>query len=233
MVSIKELYDLQELDLELERKRAEMVKLQGKLGEPQELIEARAALEGDNEALKSLIGERRSLEVELQGLEDKLRTLEKQLYGGSMRSPKELLAREQELASLKHRKGLHEDQVLALMERIDAQQAKVEQATRDLEAGTALWQSEHRRLQEEIQHLQSLVAELLPRREGLAAGVEPALLARYQSLRPAKHGVAVARVERGLCQGCRIAIPSSDLQRARASRDIVLCNSCGRILYAS
>ncbi len=233
MVSICDLYELQELDLQLEKKRAEIAILQGKLGETQELREARTALERENAVLQTITSERKPLELDLQALEDKVRSVEKELYGGKVRSPKELLAREHEMASLKKRKDLLEDQILALMDEIAAQQAKLQRVTQDLKSKTALWQSEQKRFQEDIQRLQSALVALTPQREVLAATISPTLLARYQALRPAKRGVAVAKVQRGLCQGCRIAIPSSDLQRAKAAREIVYCNSCGRILHAS
>ena len=34
------------------------------------------------------------------------------------------------------------------------------------------------------------------------------------------------------CQGCRIALPSTEEQKARTSDNLVTCSSCGRILYA-
>jgi predicted nucleic acid-binding Zn-ribbon protein len=40
-------------------------------------------------------------------------------------------------------------------------------------------------------------------------------------------------VERGLCRGCGVTLPSGDVQRARAGQELVRCNSCGRILYVA
>jgi hypothetical protein len=42
-------------------------------------------------------------------------------------------------------------------------------------------------------------------------------------------GQAVAKVERGECQGCHIAVPTSQWQRVKAG-DLIQCNSCSRIL---
>jgi len=43
----------------------------------------------------------------------------------------------------------------------------------------------------------------------------------------------VVKVERGMCQGCRISLPMSVLQKARSGFDVVQCVSCERILYVS
>ena len=61
-------------------------------------------------------------------------------------------------------------------------------------------------------------------------GVEPVELNRYEGLRRSKGGQAVAKVMRGLCQACRMSLPSQQLQRVRNGRQVVLCNNCGRIL---
>ena len=39
------------------------------------------------------------------------------------------------------------------------------------------------------------------------------------------------KVERGMCQGCRLALSTMELQRARSARGVVQCSSCRRILY--
>ena len=39
-----------------------------------------------------------------------------------------------------------------------------------------------------------------------------------------------ARVEQGICRGCRISLPTTDLQQARSGK-LVQCSSCGRILF--
>ena len=58
-------------------------------------------------------------------------------------------------------------------------------------------------------------------------------LAVYERLRDDRNGYAVAKVERGMCQGCRITLPSGELQRIRNSQDMVQCSSCQRILFVA
>ena len=57
------------------------------------------------------------------------------------------------------------------------------------------------------------------------------LLTLYDSLRKTTKGRPVARVERGMCQGCRITLSTMELQRARSAQSGVRCNSCRRIIY--
>ncbi|MGH2519901.1 MAG: C4-type zinc ribbon domain-containing protein, partial [Chloroflexota bacterium] len=57
------------------------------------------------------------------------------------------------------------------------------------------------------------------------------LLASYERLKPRKGNRAVALVEHNLCQGCGVALPSSEVQHARGAEPPSLCSNCGRMLY--
>jgi hypothetical protein len=74
------------------------------------------------------------------------------------------------------------------------------------------------------------VANLQARRAGQAGGIDPRTMSLYQTLRERRAGQAVARVERGMCQGCRISLPMSVIQKARVSNNLTQCVSCERIL---
>jgi hypothetical protein len=80
--------------------------------------------------------------------------------------------------------------------------------------------------------LRDELAVMALEREEVLPLVAANLLPMYESLRKTKGGRAVARVERNLCAGCRLSLPTGDVQKARASLGTVLCSSCGRILYA-
>ena len=63
----------------------------------------------------------------------------------------------------------------------------------------------------------------------MTAEMDAAHLDLYRKLRQKKQGLAVARIEQGRCQGCKITIPVSELSQARAG-DLVQCGSCSRVL---
>jgi uncharacterized protein len=69
-------------------------------------------------------------------------------------------------------------------------------------------------------------------RAALVADVDPASLRTYESLLRTRARQAVAIVAQRTCQACRVSLPVNLEQRARSSEDLVLCQSCGRILYA-
>jgi hypothetical protein len=68
-------------------------------------------------------------------------------------------------------------------------------------------------------------------RESLAATLDAAEIGQYEHLRRAKAGLAVAKMERGLCQACRMSLPTHQQQQVKSGRRLVLCNNCGRMLF--
>ncbi len=91
--------------------------------------------------------------------------------------------------------------------------------------------------QEDLQGRQATlgaeIAVLEERRSEQASGINGAVLPLYERLRAARQGRAVAKVEGGACQGCRISLPMNLVKLARSSNDLVQCTNCERILYMS
>ena len=63
--------------------------------------------------------------------------------------------------------------------------------------------------------------------------IDAPTLGLYERLRSGRQGRAVARVERSICQGCRIGLPSHLVQRVRSGVVLVQCPSCERILVGN
>ena len=97
----------------------------------------------------------------------------------------------------------------------------------------SLWQQGQKRLQDEKSEIEPEVVRLQADRNQDSATIDRASLGLYQLLRERRGGRAVARVERGMCQGCRITLPMSVLQKARAGMALVQCVSCERMLLVS
>ena len=73
--------------------------------------------------------------------------------------------------------------------------------------------------------------DFIERRASLVSEHAPMTLAIYEQVRQLRGGQGAALVDRrGLCQGCRLVIPTTELQKVRAGDEIVQCGSCSRIL---
>lgn len=226
-----QLYALQQLDLELDAHRAALERIRAELEEPQAWRQAQEELreaEGEGAALER---RRKDLEAEVLALEAKIQPLERKLYDGSIRNPKELADLERDVKSLKARHSALEDRVLELMEQGEALERLMAERRAHLRTLEGDWQRRRGEVLKEQEREQKDLARLQGERAALIAHIEGTALALYESLRESRQGRAVTMVERGTCQGCRIALPSTELQRARNAELLVQCSSCQRILY--
>lgn len=233
MTSIAELYALQELDLALEADRATLTDVESRLGEQEELVEARRTAAEQEAALRAAEKEFKEREWNTDELQKKIEPLERRLYEGRIANPKELEDLQQEVDSLKRRHSELEDQALEAMEGLEEAQRAVAEAERRLQQITDDSAAEQAELRGRQASLNEAIGALEGRRTEEGGRIDGELLRLYDQLRTTRQGRAVAKVEGGACQGCRISLPINLVQRARSGSDVVQCSSCERVLYVS
>ncbi len=187
-------------------------------------------MEARRRRLEGLRRQQRDLELEVQGLRDKAKAVERKLYGGEVRNPKELQGLQDDLAALMRQVSRKEDQLLQMMLEGDEEEKALKEAQARFQALLEQWQGEQQALTAEKEGLERELERLQKVRARQAEEVEASLLSLYEGLRARRQGRAVAKVERGLCGGCHIALPTSLIQKARAGNPPVQCISCERIL---
>jgi len=225
----RQLYQLQETDLEIADEEGKLEQAVGRLGKNDVVVAAQEKLDAEKKKLEEWQRQQRSLEGEIDDLASKIKASNEQLYSGRINNPKELSSLQHEVELLKAKCGQLETKDLDIMDRAESVEAGVAALSRELEGITAEWQREQEQLRQEKAALESSLNDLKQQRQVLAAETDSQVLALYDKLRKNK-GWAVARVEQGICRGCRISLPSSELQQARSGA-LVQCGSCSRILY--
>lgn len=224
-----QLYQLQELDLELTSSEQTADRITSQLGESKMVIEARKKLDSERKLLEELTTQQNSLEWETDDLNSKLAKVEEDLYSGRIRNPKELTDIQHESDLLKTQRAKLEEKTLELMEQVEGATRNVAASDAELNRLENGWKSQQKKLSADLKQLKTAIADLQKRRQLMADGIETAAVEIYRELKKQK-GTAVARVEGGLCNGCRISLPVSDMQRVRTGK-LVRCGSCGRILF--
>ncbi|MDI6856742.1 MAG: hypothetical protein QME71_00245 [Dehalococcoidia bacterium] len=234
MSRVSELYQLQETDLEIDAKRAALAETEEQIGETEEMLSAREAVDRLQETVAELRKRLRAAEYQVDDVDGKIQPLNKKLYGGTIRNPKELSSIEDDVKALLSHKRKLEDQVLEVMAELEEAEATLAAARKNAASIQAAWEAEQERLKRQKATLEEEIARLDEQRRAQSERFDAATLAVYDSLRVKHQGRAVAKVERGMCQGCRISLPMTLLQKARSSGDgLVHCSSCERILYVS
>lgn len=231
MKKIDLLRELQDIDTELDQVRRDLEQRTSRLGDDSELVPLRQELEAARSRLASLMSETRELDYQIEDRSSKLKKNEKKLYDGSVKNPKELSSMAHEVEIEKAQVSKLEDRALALMDAVESASAAEAAATAALSDAEHAWREAQARLESEHAALAGREAELSARRQQLAAKIDASTLRTYEGIRRTRAGVAVVSVQRAACQGCRISLSSSVIQRARAGAELVPCQNCGRLLY--
>ena len=231
MTSAKQLYSLQELDLTLDRIRDETDKAEAELGSDPGIEQMEKSLQEETERLGQVQSQQKIQQLETESQRERSNRLDAQLYGGAITNPRDLESLEQEAS---HARELLEKQDAGLLElalQAEESVSKRDALEKELTDNRTTWQDRQTELQGNLERSTVERESVAARRNDLAASLDPTFLQRYETLRRAKGGLAVAKVERGLCQACRMSLPTQQQQWVRNGRQTVLCSSCGRILF--
>ena len=231
MTSAKTLYQLQQIDLEIQKKQEILNEISHQLGESEALVEAKVVLLAEERRLAELDKQQKDVEWEIEDLRTKISQLNEKLYGGKVKNPKELLSIEQEVGILKVNLREKEDHLLDLMTEVEAIRDKIKLDTERLKKLGGEWQKEQKLLTRKQAEIEGQLSDLSRKRQAWTSEIERESLELYEWIKSRK-GQAVVRVEQGRCQGCRITLAVSEWQRVKGGT-LVQCSSCGRILYLS
>jgi len=229
METTRLLYQLQELDTEIEQKEQSLAQKNGLLGNRATLDAAMQKVTSAQKKLDDLKRQRRDAEGEVNDILGKIKETEQQLYSGKVNNPKELSNLQHEINNLKSRSDEFQNKALGIIELLEAAEKSAAAAGSEYKQFEEEWNRQQKQVAVEIDPLKADLAELKQEREQLAGQIEAPVLALYAKLRQQKKQ-AVAKVERGICRACRISLSASAAQRARSGQP-VQCSSCGRILY--
>ena len=234
MPSVRDLYDLQLLDWEIQKREEELSEIRARLADDSRRLSIKRQLDALENKLGELERPRRQSESAIEQLEGRIADIDRRLYDGSVTNPRELEAYQEERANLVGSRGAEEDKLLDLMIETDDTQELRDKARTLFERIDGERSVEIANLRSRGAEVSSELPDLRERRQWLASEQAPASLAIYESVRQLRGGQGAALVDRrGLCQGCRLVIPTTELQRARAGDEIVQCGSCSRILIFS
>ncbi|WP_034386613.1 zinc ribbon domain-containing protein [Deinococcus sp. YIM 77859] len=228
---LQSLYRVQELDLELDRLRAEEASI------PDALRDARAQQERLNNDLEDT-------EITLEGVERQIRQLEQDLAG-----TREQITRareEQDKNAFDARaQSQYGSRIQMLSERAEEMEedlVPLRERQRELTAKASSLRGEHRALRPRLEELEAgdeaRIQGLRAQGEGarqerarLVAGIDSRTVKEYDLIRKAKKGLGLVEIRGGRCTGCNVVLPVNVQQKAAQGKlPPVKCPSCGRFL---
>ncbi|MBS1723604.1 MAG: hypothetical protein JSS66_11690 [Armatimonadetes bacterium] len=224
------LYKLHLIDSALYEMKTRAASLDVGRGEAEEIKKLEADPEGTLAASRALSSELKDLELEQKSLEDKLKKLDSDLYGGKVVNPREVENIELEKTHVKDHISRNDARILELWELVPPAKEKasglegqISQLKGEIVKKQTAAKEEHARLQAAYK------AEAAKRPAALKAVPEP-LLTLYEKLRE-KLGVGMAMVtDAHRCDTCGLPVAEKPFD-AVVHDKVVQCEGCRRILF--
>jgi predicted nucleic acid-binding Zn-ribbon protein len=232
VTAVRQLYYLQAVDLKLDHKRARLQIIAAALGNEGELPALRAQLRAVEVSVAHVTGQQRQLDQETATLVERITQAEGKLYGGRVVNPRELSDLQADIGQLNRQRSQQDDQTLQVMVELEGLQSKAEGGSAALRIQEDRWRTRQTSMAEEHDTLQAEVAELEAERDRLAIQMPPSDLSLYDQVRRSHGGKVVALVDRGVCESCRVGLPTGLLQSVRLATTPVRCSNCGLMLLS-
>lgn len=226
------LYRLQQMDSRMDEARARLEEIRRELGNSEALREAESRLDEAERAYRKAERALRNAEAETKELRVEIEQSEARLYGGTIRNPKEVQDLQKKVESLKRHLAEREDTQLDAMLSLEEAETARREAKKALELAQVAALSQNHALREEAESLEESLSKLEHQRKAILPDISPAALARYEELRRTRRGLAVSVMREESCDACGAPLTPALQQKIRASSELVVCPSCGRILYA-
>lgn len=194
-----------------------------------QLATSAAGVEALKQKGRQLEVDRKRLELDVGTRNDSIAKLRTQQY--ETRKNDEFQAMGNEIQRYENEIKKIEDEELELM--VQADKVKADLTEEEKKAATTK-ESISRQvvdLDEKSKTLESRLQELTKERTELAAKVDEDLLDRFDRLFESKGDAAIVALEHNVCTGCHMKVTTATVAHAKAGKEIVSCEQCGRIVY--
>jgi predicted nucleic acid-binding Zn-ribbon protein len=221
---------MQEIDSRLAGLLHEIAALPKHIAEiERKLVSHERKLEADRAALLANLKERKKCEGDMQVQEQKISKLKDQMLLAKTNEQFAAFQKEIDFCTKEIRKS--EDRILELMGESEALDKNVKAAEVALKTEKAEVEAEKQQARERTAADRKSVQELEAERAGIVASLKPSTYQRYERSRKLRKGIAVAEVVSGRCSVCNIVLRLQFIQDLKKAEDIMVCESCQRILY--
>jgi len=227
---IKQLTELQVIDLEISMFDAAINAEQGALAKSEEAFnERQASIIELKEKIEAAEAQKRELEAELS--DETSRIKERQSKMMQVQTNREYQSLLKEIEDGKKNMKEKEEQNVSIMETSEAN-SKIMAEQEDLtsEEQEAL-EEESVKAKKQSAKIERKKKKFVKQRKAMAKDIDASVLRRYDMLRTRRNGKAVVGVIKGVCQGCFMSIPPQHFNNILKGDRMLDCPICQRILF--
>lgn len=165
---------------------------------------------------------------ELKALQDKLNKYREQLY--AVKSNREYDAITLEIETVEQKIDETETKILELIEKEEKAAAAVKELESQLVSVRENLAAKEQELQQKISKTEAEFKQWQLKRQALLPQIRKPILATYERIRKVRGRKTVVELSKYACGGCYSAIPPQKALEIRNMDQLILCESCGRIL---
>ena len=227
---IKQLTELQVIDLEISMFDAAINAEQEALAKSEEAFnERQASIIELKEKIEAAEAQRRELEAELS--DETSRIKERQFKMMQVQTNREYQSLLKEIEDGKKNMKENEQAIVSIMETSEAN-SKIMAEQEDLtsEEQEAL-EEESAKAKKQSAKIERKKNKFVKKRKAMAKDIDTSVLRRYDMLRTRRNGKAVVGVINGVCQGCFMSIPPQHFNNILKGDMMLDCPTCQRILF--
>lgn len=228
---LRNLIVLQDLELKIAFLQKQISEVPIKIDSHQkELQQLQAAHQNRTSHQQELGKQRRTQEGSVDLMRARLSKLRDQLM--SVKTNKEYTAMLHEIKMAEDEIRAEEDKVLEIMEQMETLETELKDQTGALDKKVAELEVEIRKTESSIPGMEAEMAKLREDQASMESLIESELLSRYRRIADARRGIALAEAKDELCTACHVRIRPQVLADILYTGDILVCDSCSRILFS-
>jgi uncharacterized protein len=232
--SVKDSIDIlkkaQEIDRELYLAQRDVEKIpEAKQQLNQELDLEKNRLRELEAEFKKLQMKQKEKDGELGQKEAQIKKLDGQL--GAVKTNKEYSALQQEIASLKADNSLLEEDIIRIMDQVEAADEEVKKERERLKQIEKEYQVRQAEMDQRVKAAAEAVESLRKKRDEIVQQVAPDVRSLYDLIVQKKQGLALVKVNGEICGACQLQLRPQLINEIRLQHSVIVCENCSRILY--
>jgi len=173
--------------------------------------------------------ERKKLEREIAAIKDKITKYKEQMK--KVTTNKEYQGFSNEIKFEESNIGVVEEKIIEKMVESDEIMGKIREAENEFNKIAETYNQQIKDMRSNLDYHKNKLAEETKNKMTLRTRVEAKLLKAYDNLYAKKAGKVVSYVQTDFCGVCNIKIRPQVLSEMIISNDVLICDSCGRILF--
>jgi len=178
---------------------------------------------------QKLILKQKDKEGELAGKEESIKKSQGQM--SLLKTNKEYQAKLTEIEGFKADMSLIEEEILKLMDEIDATKKQIDTEKNNLVDEEKKFNEKKNVHNSRVKEIEGQIVDLTGKRKMLTDSVDKIILKQYEHILHGKDGLALVKVRDNSCFGCHMTVPHQVVNEIKMYDRLITCGMCARILY--